>query len=90
MLKDPRAIQDRLNAMILTPEEVEAFKAQRAQHVTTNMMLLAQGKFEAAREASLNLLKALFIAEEEYQMPQIEEHVLVHHFGFAAKRQSVH
>ncbi len=82
----PQYIQDRLNSMILTPEEVEAFKLQREQYAHTNMLLAAQEKLEAAREASVSMLKSLFTAEEEYQMPQIDERVLVSYFGFAAKR----
>ena len=79
-------LQNRLNSMILTPEEVDAFKAQREQHATTNLTLVMQEKFEAARDASLNLLKSMFTVNETYEMPKIEERVLVHHFGFAAKR----
>jgi hypothetical protein len=81
----PQYIQDRLNSMILTPEEVLAFRLQREQYAKTNMLLATQEKLEAAREASVNLLKSLF-ADDTYQMPQIDERVLVNHFGFAAKR----
>lgn len=81
----PEYIQDRLNSMILTPEEVEAFKAQREHYAKTNMLLATQERLEAARQASIGMLKSFFTAEEEYVV-EIPEHVLVHHFGFAAKR----
>lgn len=76
-------MQDRLNAMILTPEEVEAFKAQRELYAKNNMSLAAQEKLEAAREASVNLLKALFV-QESYEAPKIDERALVS-FGLLDK-----
>ena len=84
----PQYLQDRLNSMILTPDEVEAFKAQRAEYAQSNMLLAAQEKLEAAREASVAMLKSLFAEQPAYEMPKIDERVLVHHFGFAAKRAS--
>lgn len=83
MFKQPY-LQDRLNSMALTPEEAAAFRMQR-EYVQTTMFLSAQEKLEAARDASVNGLKALFAAAT-YEMPKIDERVLVHHFGFAAKR----
>ena len=83
----PQYLQDRLNSMILTPEEIEAFKAQRVEYAQSNMLLAAQEKLEAAREASVTMLKSLFAADD-YEMPKIDERVLVNYFGFAAKRQA--
>jgi hypothetical protein len=83
----PHYLQDRLNSMILTPKEAEAFKVQREQYAKTNMLLVTQEKLEAAREASVAMLKSLFAAQE-YEMPKIDERVLVNYFGFAAKRSA--
>ena len=80
-------LQDRLNSMILTPEEAETFKTQRAQYAKTNRTHIAQEKLEAAREASVSLLKSLFTEEKELIMP-IDVRVLADHFGIEPARRS--
>ncbi len=84
----PEYLQDRLNAMTLTPEEAEAFRQQRDNYAKTSMLYATQAKLEMARDASIDMLKAFFTEEEHYEMPPINERVLIHHFGFAAKRLS--
>ena len=81
----PYSIQDRLIDMTMTKEEAAAFKAEREQYGQNSMLLAAQGRLEALREATLTALKSALGQEPLYFTQPIRQEILYRYTMEGAK-----